>query len=76
MKVKTSITLSRAVLEEIDRRSEQFHSRSGFLETAAVALLRELTRKETEQRDLDIINRRADALNAEADDVLGFQVPL
>ena len=76
MKVKTSITLSRAVLEEIDRRSEQFHSRSGFLETAAVGLLQELARKEAEQRDLAIINRRADALNAEAADVLGFQVPL
>jgi metal-responsive CopG/Arc/MetJ family transcriptional regulator len=76
MKVKTSITLSRNVLEEIDRRSDQFHSRSGFLETAAVGLLRDLARKEAEQRDLEIINRRADALNAEAEDVLDFPVPL
>ena len=76
MKVKTSITLSRTVLEEIDQRSEQFHSRSGSLEAAAVGLLRELARKEAEQRDLEIINRRAEALNAEAEDVLDFQVPL
>jgi len=35
-----------------------------------------LERKETEQRDLEIINRYADSLNAEAEDVLTYQVPL
>ena len=29
-----------------------------------------------ERRDLEIINRRAEALNAEAEDVLSYQVPL
>ena len=35
----------------------------------------QLARKEAEQRDLEIINRRADSLNAEAEDVLTYQVP-
>lgn len=31
---------------------------------------------EENARDLEIINRRADFLNEEANDVLGYQVPL
>ena len=60
----------------IDKRGQQFRSRSEFLERAARDLLASLARAETEQRDLEIINRRADALNAEAGDVLAYQVPL
>jgi hypothetical protein len=44
------------------------------------ALLAELRRgrqrREADQRDLAIINSRADALNAEAEDVLSYQVAL
>lgn len=76
MKVKTSITISDDLLHEIDRCSDDFRSRSNFLETAARGLLRELARREAERGDLDIIDRRADALNAEAEDVLAYQVAL
>lgn len=76
MKVKTSITLSDDLLDEIDRRSDEFRSRSEFLETAARGFLRQLAKTELEERDLSIINRRADALNAEAEDVLSYQAPL
>lgn len=76
MKVKTSITISDDVLHEIDRRSDEFRSRSQFLETAARGFLRELSRREAEQSDRDIIDTRADALNAEAEDVLAYQVSL
>jgi len=76
MKVKTSITLSDDLLDEIDRRSGEFRSRSAFLETAARGFLRQLARTELEQRDLNTINRRAEALNAEAADVLSYQVQL
>ena len=76
MKVKTSITISDDLLHEIDRRNRDFRSRSEFLETAARGFLLELARREAEQGDLDIIDRRADALNAEAEDVLTYQVPL
>ena len=76
MKVKTSITLSDELLAEIDRLSTEFRSRSEFLETAARDYLRQLARQEREERDLSILDRRADALNAEAEDVLSYQVPL
>jgi metal-responsive CopG/Arc/MetJ family transcriptional regulator len=76
MKIKTSITLSDEVMGLIDRRQAQFRSRSEFLECAARAYLAQLARTEAEQRDLEIINRKADALNAEAEDVLSYQVGL
>jgi len=75
MKDKTSITLSVEVLKSIDRYIGEYKSRSAFLETAASTFIVQLKRKETEQRDLEIINRHADSLNAEAEDVLTYQVP-
>ena len=76
MKVKTSITLSPQVLHLIDKHSREFRSRSEFLEQAAKSMLASLARTAAERRDLAIINRKADALNAEAEDVLAYQVPL
>lgn len=76
MKIKTSITLSNEVIEAIDLHIGEYRSRSEFLETAARDFLAQLARKEAEQRDLDIINSHADSLNAEAEDVLTYQVPL
>ncbi|MCG2774505.1 MAG: ribbon-helix-helix domain-containing protein [Desulfobacterales bacterium] len=76
MKIKTSITLSNEVIEAIDLHIGEYRSRSEFLETAARDFLAKLARKEAEERDLDIINRHADSLNAEAEDVLTYQVPL
>jgi len=76
MKVKTSITLSSEVLRLIDRHHAKFRSRSQFLEHAATEMLAHLARTETERRELEIINRRADDLNAEAEDVLAYQVSL
>ena len=68
MKTKTFITLSDELLKAIDLYVGEYRSRSEFLETAA--------RKKAEQRDLEIINRSADSLNAEAEDLLTYQVPL
>jgi metal-responsive CopG/Arc/MetJ family transcriptional regulator len=76
MKVKTSITLSKDVLGAIDRYQSEYSSRSEFLEAAARSFLIRLARKKAEQRDLEIINRHADELNAEAEDVLTYQVSL
>ena len=60
----------------IDRHHAEFRSRSEFLERAARAFLADLARTETERRDLEIINQHADELNAEAEDVLAYQVAL
>jgi len=76
MKIKTSITLSDEILKAIDLCVGEYKSRSEFLETAARKFIVELARKEAEHRDLEIINRRADSLNAEAEDVLTYQVSL
>jgi metal-responsive CopG/Arc/MetJ family transcriptional regulator len=76
MKVKTSITLSDDILKAIDLHIGEYRSRSEFIETAARTFIAQLERKEAERRDLEIINRHADSLNAEAEDVLTYQVPL
>ena len=76
MKIKTSITLSDEILEAIDLHIGGYRSRSEFLETAARQFIAQLVRKKAERRDLEIINRHADSLNAEAEDVLAYQAPL
>lgn len=76
MKVKTSITLSNEILEAIDLHMGGYRSRSEFIETATRKFIAQLARKEAERRDLEIIDRHADSLNAEAEDVLTYQVPL
>jgi metal-responsive CopG/Arc/MetJ family transcriptional regulator len=74
MKIKTSITLSREVLTAIDQRARQFENRSAFIEAASRAYLKRLTRNEQNVRDLEIIGRQSRQLNAEAADVLSYQV--
>lgn len=76
MKVKTSITLSNEILEAIDLHIGEYKSRSGFIETAARRFIAQLEREQVEKRDLELINQHSDFLNAEAEDVLTYQVPL
>jgi len=76
MRIKTSITLSKDVLKAVDKFSRSYRSRSEFVEIALRAFIAQTIRNQQGARDLDIINRRADALNSEAKDVLAYQVPL
>jgi metal-responsive CopG/Arc/MetJ family transcriptional regulator len=76
MKIKTSITLSNEVLKAIDLYIGEYRSRSEFIETAARKFIAQLARKEAERKDLELINRHLNSLNAEAEDVLTYQVPL
>ncbi len=76
MKIKTSITLSDEVLKAIDLHVGAYRSRSEFLEIAARKFISQLEQQKAEQRDFEIINKCSDSLNAEAEDVLGYQVPL
>jgi len=73
MKTKTSVTLDGVVLRGIDEHASEYRSRSEFIEAALEFFIRHLEREEAERRDLDILNRRADALNEEAEDVLAYQ---
>ncbi|MBU1693417.1 MAG: hypothetical protein KKC51_05570 [Verrucomicrobia bacterium] len=74
MKIKTSITLSDGVLDAINRNIGEHKNRSDFIEAAALRYLAQLARDRKERRDLEIINRRAVALNKEAKEVLAYQV--
>lgn len=70
MRVKTSITLPKELLAQLDRVDK---NRSALLERAAVAYLAHLERQARDQRDLEIIDRNADRLNREALDTLAYQ---
>jgi metal-responsive CopG/Arc/MetJ family transcriptional regulator len=76
MKTKTSVALDGGLLRGIDEHASEYRSRSGFIEAAVEHFIRHLERQEAEQRDLAILNGRADALNEEAEDVLAYQVGL
>jgi metal-responsive CopG/Arc/MetJ family transcriptional regulator len=75
MKEKTSITLSREVLAGIDRMAGSKHSRSAFIEAVLAQYLRRQKRAQIEARDLELLNRAADELNAEVEGVLRYQAP-
>lgn len=74
MKVKTSITLSKSILKEIDLIISKSGNRSLFIEEAIKNYLIHKKRNLRNKNDLDIINRSADELNKEADDILSYQV--
>jgi metal-responsive CopG/Arc/MetJ family transcriptional regulator len=76
MKVKTSITLSEALLATIELLPEEHRNRSQFFETAAWAYIAHLRRQEQVARDLAIYEQRAEYLNAEVADALAYQTAL
>jgi metal-responsive CopG/Arc/MetJ family transcriptional regulator len=75
MKEKTSVTLSKEVLTGIDRIAGSKHSRSAFIEAVLSDYLRQQARAQIEARDLALINRAADEMNSEVDDILRYQDP-
>jgi len=76
MKVKTSITVEKDLLEAVDKMSGANKDRSAFIEAAIRAYILERTINAGNARDLDLINESADILNREASDVLDYQVAL
>jgi metal-responsive CopG/Arc/MetJ family transcriptional regulator len=76
MKLKTSVTLSEGILKILKRASQKGESRSKTIERLLRESLAARTRRLADERDLEIINRHADRLNAEAEDVLGYQTDL
>ncbi|MGA9471164.1 MAG: ribbon-helix-helix protein, CopG family [Terriglobales bacterium] len=75
MKEKTSITLSKEVLTRIDRIAGSKQSRSAFIEAVLTQYLRKRARAQVEARDLELINKAANELNAEVEDILRYQDP-
>lgn len=78
MTTTITISLSKDVLQAMDdliaESPAQFSSRSELLEMAGWALVARVRQVQRTQRDVEIINTRADALNAETLDALGYQV--
>lgn len=75
MKEKTSVTLSRDVLAQLDRLAGSKTSRSALIEHVLREYLRQRARAALEERELQRINAAADRLNAEALDALEYQSP-
>jgi len=73
MKEKTSITLSRELIAQLDRLAGSKLSRSALIEHVLQEYLRQRTRAAMNARDLERINAAADRLNAEALDALQYQ---
>jgi metal-responsive CopG/Arc/MetJ family transcriptional regulator len=73
MRIKTSVSLSEELLDEIGRAGVRGGNRSEFLERAAWDRIALLKRKRREARDRRILDRHAKRLNAEALDVLEYQ---
>ena len=76
MKIKTSITLSKDLLEKIDQITGHQRGRSALIELAVRNYLRERRQVQREKRDLEILNSQAKRFNEEAKDVLSFQEEL
>jgi len=74
MKIKTSITLSEEIIREIDELSSQYGNRSALIEKAIRDFLASEAKRRRDLQDIEILNRRSDALNKEAEDVLSYQV--
>ena len=75
MKIKTSITLSKDLLRDIDARVEaQQRSRSALIEEAVRAVLAGADRAAVQAREAALLRKHAATLNAEMADVLEYQV--
>jgi len=73
MKEKTSITLSKEILTCIDRMAGSKQSRSAFIDAVLARYLRQQARAQIEARDLELINKAANELNGEVEDILRYQ---
>ena len=73
MKLKTSITLEEEVVAAVARAARDGESRSQVIERLLRHSLAEQERAAIDRRDRAILDARADELNEEAVDVLGYQ---
>jgi metal-responsive CopG/Arc/MetJ family transcriptional regulator len=72
MKVKTSITLSHELLRAVDELAKT-SSRSEVIEHALRDFLAARARALRDARDIEIMNKHADAYNLETADLLSYQ---
>jgi metal-responsive CopG/Arc/MetJ family transcriptional regulator len=73
MKRKISITLNEELLSAVDRYAETSQSRSELIEEAVAAYVTRREKLRKDERERRLLDRLADRLNAEAEDVITFQ---
>ena len=73
MRVKTSVSLAEETIRTIDSLASG-SNRSRVIEDAVREFAERRRRAARDERDLRILNRAADALNREMEDVLEYQV--
>jgi metal-responsive CopG/Arc/MetJ family transcriptional regulator len=73
MKIKTSITLSEDLIQSMDAFSGGKKNRSELIEDALRDYLERQARMRRDMEDFTILNKKADRLNREAEDVLSYQ---
>jgi len=76
MRLKTSVTLEEETVAALDREAGKATNRSRLIEQAILEFLDRRKRAARDARDLDLLNRNADRLNAEMAEVLEYQVKL
>jgi len=74
MKVKTSVTLSPAIMMALDALIDPGSNRSRVIERAVEEFIQRRTIEMREARDLEILDREAEELNREVADVLEYQI--
>lgn len=70
MGTEINVSLSEDLLRALDRRLGSKEDRSAFIEEA---IWSSLARRDQSSRDIEIIDRNANRLNQEAEDVLEYQ---
>lgn len=73
MRVRTSVTLPRDLLIQVDALVGKNRKRSAVVESALVEYVAKEKPRELNRRDIEIINANAEKLNKEAMDVLEYQ---
>ena len=73
MKAKISVTVSEALLAELDTLASAPCTRSALIEEAIQESLANKARRARDERELQILNAHADAFNAEMADILSYQ---
>ena len=76
MQRRISITLSGDVLSKLDLIVGRNGNRSKLVERALVHYLEGRRREIRDRTDQEILDRNADSLNAEAEEVLSYQIPI
>jgi metal-responsive CopG/Arc/MetJ family transcriptional regulator len=78
MKIETTISLEPELLQKLDRllESNGHSSLSELIEDLIRGFLAKADKPTYDLRELELINKNADRLNKEAEDVLTYQIDL